>query len=404
MSTLDKRKMEQSSQLNKTSMFWSPRIILSGVGAIENIGVEVRRLKGRKVLIVTDEGISKAGLVKKTQEILKSEELEMGVFDKVESEPHIRTVELCTSVIKGGSYDLVVGLGGGSSMDVAKTASVAVTNEASLRSYLGMDRIPKPGLPKILVPTTAGTGSEVSRAVILIDEKNGVKVAVYSPYLLADTAIIDPSMTLTMPPDVTVDTGMDALVHAVEAYLSLNANLHTDALALQAIKLIADNLAEVFANGKNIEARYNMSMASLMAGMAFTGAGLGAVHALAYPLATECHFTHGRSNAVMLPYVMEFNKISNFSKFAAMAEAMGEKTQNLCLRGAAGKAIVSVKELMENLGILGKLRDYGIPKEALPKLAEAGFVSGKRLLPNNPRAMHLEDAKEIYERAYDGRV
>jgi len=385
---------------DKLNMFWSPNSILSGVNAIKEVGVEARRLKGKKVLIVTDKGVSKAGLVEKVKELLKKEKLEVEIFNKVEPEPHIATVDLCTKIIKENKYDLVIGLGGGSSIDVAKGASAAAQNKMSIREYLGMDKIPEPGLPKILIPTTAGTGSEVSRAIVLIDEKTGAKTAAYSSYLLADIAIVDPLMTLTMPPKVTIDTGMDALVHAIEAYLSVNAHLHTDILALKAINLIGDNLRKVFANPKNIEARYNMCMGSLFAGMSFTGAGLGGVHALAYPLDSEYHFTHGRSNAVMLPYVMEFNEISSLPKFAIIAKEMGEKLEGLPLREAADKAIISIRKLLKDLAIPERLQDYGVPKEALPNLAKSGFTSGARLLPNNPRIIDLEGAMEIYKKAW----
>lgn len=386
--------------MNKTNVFWSPRVILSGPGAVKRIGVEARGLGADKVLIVTDKGVSGAGLLKKVRESLEKEGLQMEVFDEVEPEPGIRTVELCTRIIEEKNYDLIVGLGGGSSMDVAKAASVAVKIGGSIRDYLGMDKIPKPGLSKLLIPTTAGTGSEASRAVVLVDETDGTKKVAYSTYLLPDIAVVDPLMTVTMPPKVTVDTGMDALVHAIEAYTSVNANLHTDLLALKAIELIGGNLRKTFANGKNIETRYNMAMASLFAGMSFTGAGLGAVHALAYPLSTEYNLTHGRSNAVILPHVMDFNKISNLSKFRDIARAMGEQIRELSLREAAEKSVIAVKKLIRDLEMQERLRDYGVPEKALSELAESGFKSGIRLLPNNPRSISLEESKEIYKRAW----
>jgi alcohol dehydrogenase class IV len=294
---------------------------------------------------------------------------------------------------------LVIGVGGGSSLDVAKGAAIMATNEGSILDYSGVDVVPKRGLPKILIPTTAGTGSEVTRVLVVTDETSNIKQAVYSDHVLSDVALVDPMMTLSMPPKVTADTGMDALVHAIEAYVSVNATPFSDILAIEAIALIAENVTKAFAKGENVEARYHMSLAATIAGLAFTSGGLGAVHALSNPLGIEYHLPHGRTNAIMLPYIMAYNLIGNPTKFASIAEAMGEEVEGLSPMEAGALVVEAVKELLNQLKISIRLRDYDIPQKDIPKLVE-GSMKISRLFVPNPRNLTQGDVEEIFRTAW----
>jgi len=382
-----------------THAFLSPNRILFGIDAVKVLAAEVKQLGGRKVLIVTDPGVVEAGLVEAVKAPLDSDGIPFSLYDRVEPEPPVRIVEQCTQYLKDENCDLIIGVGGGSSLDVAKGASIMATNEGNLLSLCGVDLVPKRGLPKILIPTTAGTGSEVTRVFVITDEASNLKKAVYSIYALSDVAIVDPMMTLSMPPKVTADTGIDALVHAIETYVSVTATPFSDILAFEAIALIAENITMAFAKGENVEARYNMSLAATISGLAFSSGGLGAVHALSNPLGIEYHLPHGRTNAIMLPHVMAFNLIGNPTRFAQIAEAMGEEVEGLSPMEAAPLAVEAVKELLNQLKIPIQLRDYGIPEKDIPKLVEGGMKVSRLFVPN-PRNLTQEDVDEVYRMAW----
>lgn len=383
----------------KTHVFLSPNRILFGIDAVKGLAAEVKQLGGSKVLVVTDPGVVGAGLVEAIKDPLDSEGISFSVYDKVEPEPAARVVEQCTQYLRDENCDLIIGVGGGSSLDVAKGASIMGTNEGRVLDFAGMDLVPKRGVPKILVPTTAGTGSEVTRVFVMTDEESDLKKAVYSIYALADVAVVDPMMTLSMPPKVTADTGIDALVHAIETYVAMTATPFSDIFAIEAIALIAENVTKAFAKGENLEARYNMSLAATIAGLAFGSGGLGAVHALSNPLGILYHLPHGRTNAIMLPHIMAFNLIGNPAKFAQIAEAMGEEVEGLSDMEAATLAVDAVKELLDQLKIPIQLRDYDIPQKDIPRLVE-GAMKVSRLFVFNPRDLTQEDVEEIYRMAW----
>jgi alcohol dehydrogenase class IV len=383
---------------DKVSTFLSPNKISIGTGAAKQVGIESKALGGKKALIVTDPGVVKAGLIDGIQESLESEKLDMGVYDRVVAEPPARVIDESAQIAREEGYDIIIGIGGGSSLDAAKGASIMATNKGRVLDYAGVDMIPKGGLPKILLPTTGGTGSEATRVFVVTDEEENTKKVVYSNFNLADVAIIDPLLSISMPPAVTADTGIDALVHAIEAYVSVNATPFSDILAIEAIRLIAENLPIAYAKGSNIEARYNMALAANLAGLAFTSGGLGGVHGLAYVLGTEYHMSHGRSNAIMLPHVMDYNKIGNLEKYAQIARAMGEHIQGLCAYEAADKSIDAVKKLLEAVDISIRLPDYGIRKEDLPRLVQGGMKQARLFVPN-PRDLTKEDVEKIYKMA-----
>ncbi|MGI6098020.1 MAG: iron-containing alcohol dehydrogenase [Dethiobacteria bacterium] len=380
--------------------FGTPSSIIFGAGTMEQqLGAQVKKLNGSRVFILTDPGIAKVGILEKVQQILKKEGFEVGVYDQVVPEPPIETVDKIAEEVKDNAYDLLVGLGGGSAMDVTKVVSILVTNGGSARDYTGSDKIKKPGLPTIMLPTTAGTGSEVTKIAIFSFPEEEVKKGIVSPHLFATAAIVDPSLTYKLPPNLTAYTGMDAFIHAAESYISKNANKFTEGLSLIAIDLIAKNLRTAVSDGDNAEARYNMSLGSLIAGIAFGNAGVGAVHAMAYPLGGQFHLPHGLANTLMLRYVMEYNVVSCLDKFAVIAEAMGENTEGLSVREAAFKAIEAMINLAKDTNVPTRLRDVNIPKEAIPKMAAAG-INETRLLSNNPRKLTQKDLEDIYTNAW----
>ncbi|MGO9570006.1 MAG: iron-containing alcohol dehydrogenase [Desulfomonilaceae bacterium] len=385
--------------VDKTSVFLSCKKILLGKGAVSGVGVEAAKLGGNKALIVADPGVVKAHLVEPLQEPLRSQGIHAEVFDKVEPEPPARVIDDCAKMVRGGGFDLIIGLGGGSSLDTAKAAAVLATNPGSVMDYVGMDTLPNRGLPSILIPTTAGTGSEATRVFVMTDEATNTKKVVYSDFLIPDMAILDPALTLSMPPVVTADTGMDALVHAIEAYVSVNSTPFAEILALKAVELIAHNLPQAYAKGSNLTARYNMLLAANLGGSAFTSGGLGAVHGLAYVLGTEYHMSHGRSNAIMLPHVMNFNKVGNSEKFARIAAALGEKTDGLSPYESADKAVGAVRRLLDYMDFPYRLSTYGIKESDLPKLVEGGMAQARLFVPN-PRDLTPTDVENIYKGAF----
>lgn len=385
-------------EIDKVCLFLSPNKTMLGKDVVQKLGEDVTVLGGKKPLVVTDPGVVKAGLVEEVEKALASKGIEVGVFDKVEPEPPARIIDECVHMISEGGYDLIIGLGGGSSLDVAKGASVVATNGGKVLDYVGIDTVPKRGLPKILIPTTAGTGSEATRVFVMTDEAENTKKVVYSNFLLADVAVLDPNLTVSMPPSVTADTGLDALVHAIEGYVSVNSTPFAEILGIEAISLIAHNLPIAYSKGGNMLARYNMLLAANLAGAAFTSGGLGAVHGLAYVLGTEYHMSHGRSNAIMLPHVMSFNMTGNLQKFSNIAHAMGENVEGLSLYDAAEKSVNAVKKLLKAVNIPFMLSEYGIPRGDLPKLVKGG-INQSRLFAPNPRDLTEKDVQSVYEGA-----
>lgn len=263
----------------------------------------------------------------------------------------------------------------------------------------GTDKVPGRGLPWIAIPTTAGTGSEVTPIAIVTDRANHLKVGVVSPFLLADAAMVDPCLTLIAPPHITAATGMDALTHAIESFTSPKATPQTDLFALRAIGLIARSLRQAVWCGADLQARTDMAYGSLFAGVALANAGVGAVHALAYPLGGQFGITHGVANSLLLPYVMEFNLVGDVDKYAAIAEALGEPVVGLSTRAAAARAVEAVRTLSVDVAIPQRLRDVGTSEGVLDGLAEAA-VQATRLLDNNPRKVSLKDARALYQSAF----
>jgi alcohol dehydrogenase class IV len=382
----------------QTMRFRTP-VIIFGMNTVNLIGEEIRKLGGKSVFIIADQGVVQAGLLEKVMEPIKKEKINIEVFDRVEPEPSIENLLEAHRKAKATKVDLFIGLGGGSSMDLTKVVSALMMQEADVRDLFGVEKVTKPGFPTILVPTTSGTGSEVTRMAVFTDKKENLKKVVSSHAITASVAIVDPMLTVTMPPKVTASTGIDAFIHAVEAYVAVNASSLTDPLAWEATRLIAENLGPAVANGQDLQARYNMALGSLTAGIALNNAGVGAVHALAYPVGAEYHVPHGVANVVTFTQTMDYISIARIPKFAKLATAMGEPVKNISEREAASRGIKAMQELVERVGLPGRLRDIGAQQGKIPSMAAAAFKE-KRLLGNTPRQLTEEDLRKIFENSF----
>jgi alcohol dehydrogenase class IV len=372
-----------------------------GNGAVNNVGKLAKEFGAKKVLLITDQGVVKAGLADKVKQLLEEEGNVVVIADHVEPDNPIKGIEKSARVAKEGGCDLMIGLGGGSVMDNAKLASILVTaddiSKEDVSQWLGTDKITRRGMPKILIPTTSGTGAEWTQPAAITLE--GRKMGIRSAYLLPEAVIVDPLMTLNLPQKVTADTGMDALSHAVEVYTGLRANLFSDMMAEKAISLIGSNLRAAYAMGpNNVEARYNMSFASMIAcnPLLVTGAHLG--HGLAHSLQSVVHnTTHGITCSLMMCPVMEFNLMATMEKQAKIAELMGENIDGLSLKEGALCGIEAVRQLSIDVGMPQRLRDIGLKKEDIQNVVDILFKYQMGLVNNNPRRCSREEAIKILE-------
>ena len=380
-------------------IFNTVRRIASGFGSLETLGDEIKRLKGTKVLIVTDPGIKSAGLVEIVAAILDRAKINYHFFTEVEPDPKIEVVFSSLAAAKNFGPDLIVGLGGGSSLDISKVTSVMMTNAGPIEKYFGMELVPEPGIPLILIPTTAGTGSEMTSICVLSDTENKVKKGIVSEHMFARMALLDPQLTLGLPPHITATTGMDALVHAIESFTGVRATIFTDTLNLQAIYLVARNLRKAYAHGENREARENMLNASCLAGMAFSNTQNGLDHALALAIGGKFHLPHGLLTAFILPWVMEYNLLADPEKFIQIARAFGETPDGLPEVEGARLSVRAIKSLLDDLEISYKLSDYGVPQEEIPAIAKAA-IGAVRLISNNPRKVLEKEVIKLLEGNY----
>lgn len=381
--------------MSNITLFRTTERIVMGAGSINTLDQEIKNLGGTNPMLITDPGLVATGIIDRIEKLLTKGGFAFIRFDKVEADPRFEIVNEVVDLIRANNIDCILGIGGGSSLDIAKVASVMVTNPGKVEEYFGIDLVKKPGLKTILVPTTAGTGSEVTPIVILSDNHEKLKKGVVSSHLLPDCALLDPELTVGLPPAVTAATGMDALIHAMEAYTSINANSTTDMLAVRAMELIFGNIRTAYANGNDIEARNKMLEGSMLAGMAFANAGVTAVHAFAYPIGAEFHIPHGIANTIMLTPVMEFNLIGNLDKFAHIARIFGEGDAGMSPRKLAELGVAAVRELAADLNVPQHLSAYNVKADDVPALAE-GVMKVTRLLANNPRTLKVEDAEAIY--------
>jgi alcohol dehydrogenase class IV len=377
--------------------FNTSRSVRFGAGLILQLGEMTRSEIGCRVLLVTDTGMLATGLVDQVQVILANAGVDVTVFSDVVADPPEAVVLAATEAAKVADVDAVIGFGGGSSLDVAKLVAVLAMDNQSLKDIYGVGNITGRRLPLILIPTTSGTGSEVTPISILTTGKSE-KMGVVSPVLIPDIALLDPELTLGLPAHVTAATGIDAMVHAIEAYASTSANNNpiSKVLAKQALRLMGAALETAVHKPRDIEARSDMLLGSLLAGQAFANSPVAAVHALAYPIGGHYKVPHGLSNALVLPQVLRFNAVIAPQSYAEIAACAFPDLAGLRPQAAATAFAEAMADLSKRCGLQQRLRDLGIKRGALPMLA-GDAMNQTRLLVNNPRTVTQADALAIYE-------
>ncbi|MBO8163604.1 MAG: iron-containing alcohol dehydrogenase [Brevibacillus sp.] len=399
--------------MRNTWEFYSTEKIVFGNGAVQHLDSILTRLKAKNVLLVTDPGIKNAGIADRVTNILRDAGYQTAVFDKAVPEPPIETALECWEFAKTQMQtDAVIGLGGGSSIDLAKVVALLMAHGGHPLDYYGENLVPGPIAPLVAIPTTAGTGSEVTSVAVLTDVANNLKIGISDNYLRPAVALLDPELTVGLPPYVTACSGIDALSHAVEAYTAKRFSYIqaegsilfqgsipiSDALALEAIELIARNLPLAVLQGSNLEARSNMLLGSLMAGMAFSNAGTAAAHALAYPIGGLVKSPHGEVTGLLLPYVMDFNKEVEQKKMARIALAFGVNPAGASERELAAEAPKAVLRLLETVGLPTRLSQIGITADQIPEIAEKALTIS-RLVRNNPRVPTQQSFEELLRKA-----
>jgi alcohol dehydrogenase class IV len=377
--------------------YWTPGKVLFGPKALDELKKEI----GLKEipLITTDEGIVRSGILRKVTNLLEEIKVQYYVFDQVEPDPSLEVVEKAADAYRRYGCTLVIGLGGGSSIDVAKAVNICGSQEGSLEGSLTEYAAGKPmeeRLPPLYaIPTTAGTGSEATAASIISDHKNKLKMVIRNPQLIPKVAILDPLLLGTIPSKVAAETGADALSHAIESYVGLGSHTITDALALTAIRMISQNAIKLMVNPGDLEVSGQMLLASCMAGICFNNAGLGLVHSLAHPIGAYFHVPHGLACALYLPHVMEFNGSSCPEKFASIADAMGQDVSGLQREAAVEKAVFAVRDLLKRMGIPEKLSKLGIQFHLDPKMVDDVLAAAPTR--NNPRKADRVQIAQLLE-------
>jgi len=377
------------------SLLLNPGRVHAGAGSLSQLTELANFFQARRVLIITTKSV--AALVDAPRRSLEAAGLSVTVIANTPPEPEVADVQAIEAQARAaGSFDLVVGIGGGSAMDVAKIMAVLLAHNLDLRDVLSKKvEITARGLPNIMVPTTSGTGAEATPNSIILVPEDELKIGIVSPLLLPDAVILDPLLTLSLPPDVTASTGMDALTHAIECYCSKKGNVFSDLYALEAIRLIARSIRLAVQDGSNIAARADMLMGAYWGGVCIATSSTTAVHALAYPLGGKYRMAHGLSNAILLPSVMAFNQVGCEVRFAAMARAMALHVGGLDDHAAAAAFVQALHQLNTDLGIPDNLKSLGIQAHDLDGLVD-GAAKVTRLLDNNPRAMTRDDMRQIY--------
>lgn len=378
------------------SKFVAPEIIF-GIGALSQAGESALRLGANKVFVVSDRGVADCGWVEQAAFYLGEAGMEFDVWCDLTSNPKDR--EVCEGVIKyrESGCDAILAVGGGSPIDTAKAIAILASNGGAIREYEGVNKITRPLPPLVIVPTTAGSGSEVSQFAIIVDSVRKIKMTIVSKSLVPDIAIIDPALLQSKGSRLTAATGADALSHAIESFVSLAATPLTDVQAVSAIRLIANNLRESVACRTNLDAKKDMAMASLQAGLAFSNSILGVTHAMAHQIDGLLDLHHGETNAVLLPYAMEFNLIACADKYSQVARAFGEDVTGMSKWRAAEKAISAVRRLVSDIGITHTLSDMGLTEGMIPELSANALKDA--CLITNPRDASMDDIAAIYRLA-----
>jgi alcohol dehydrogenase class IV len=394
--------------------FHGPGELVFGRNAASQLGQIASRLHARRVLIVTDLALASGGVMDRVAQPLGQSGAAIDVFDGGQSDPPIHAVARAVQQARQFRPDVLLGLGGGSNMDLAKATATLLAHGGSCQDYAGEERIPGPIFPLILVPTTAGTGSEVTWAAVLNDTERGMKFGILSNYLRPKVAVVDPLLSASCPPSVTADSGIDALTQAIEAYTAVDNEMFPlpagvssvyqgrhplgDILAERAMELIGQFLRRAVADGSDLEAREGMSLAATLAGLSFSNVGVAAVHAIEYALGPVAHIPHGRGCGLLLPFVMRFNRPARIKQMARIASLLGEHTDGLSQEEAADRAIAAVEELRADIGIPARLGQVGVRGDQLPAMAETAFAV-KRILRVNPRELSQQDLLLILQSA-----
>lgn len=397
--------------------FHSAGSLLFGRDAVNALGTVAGRLRAKRVFVVTDTVLVAAGVLARVREPLAKAGVEIEVFDGGKPEPAIEIVRSATAAAKAYRPDAVLGLGGGSNMDTAKLVALVLAHGGDATDYVGDCRVPGPVLPLVCVPTTAGTGSEVSAAAVFTDTAKKIKVSCLSQYLRPAAAVVDPLLTVSCPPKVTADSGIDALTHAIEAFTAVDQdeflkrppggetvyqgkNPLADYMAAECIMLVGRFLRRAVKDGSDLEAREGMALAATLGGLAFSNAGVALVHAMEYPVGGAVHVSHGAGNGLLLPYVMRYNLTAREDEIGTLAAWLGgpEKASEAMADGP-GAAIRAVEQLRADTGIPTRLRDIGVTEDMLPGFADKAFAI-KRLMRVNPRTPTRDEILDIYRAAF----
>jgi alcohol dehydrogenase len=383
----------------KPFVFNTTKSIINESGALSKIAEICRQQHMNKPLVVTDQGIISVGLMAKLEAALNAGDMEYSSYTDVVADPPEAVIYAALEVLKAGGNDGVIGFGGGSSMDTAKLIALMAKSGETLEDIYGVGNAKGQRLPLILIPTTAGTGSEVT-AVAIVTTGETTKAGVVAPQLYPDVALLDAELTVGLPPHITAATGVDAMVHAIEAYTSARLkNAYADMLAKQALELLSKNIMTATHEGSNVEARQAMLLGACLAGQAFANSPVAAVHALAYPLGGHYHIPHGLSNSLVLPYVMRFNAVEAKELYAELAPVIMGTTVEGDAATVTEALITYIEKLIVDLGLPNRLKDMKVPEADLPMLASDGMKQ-QRLLINNPREITEADALAIYQAAY----
>ncbi len=380
----------------KDFVFQMPRKIEVGFSKSRNLSKIIKQMKLNKVLILVDYNLKKLGIVDYIFNNLKEENISFTVFDNIKNEPTITEIDQAINDLNiASNYDGIIAIGGGSTIDMAKLLAISGSIEGSVRNYIGTNLINKPGIPLIILPTTSGTGAEVTPNAIVKDKKKEWKKGIVSPYLIPGLVILDPELTFSVPPKITAETGIDAFTHAIECFICKKSNPMSDLFALDSMRLISKYLRKAVRNGSDKEARYYMALGSLYGGIAITNSGTGGVHALAYPLGGKYNISHGLSNSILLADIMEFNSKAVPEKFIKVADIMEIRTTNFPKEKIVKSVVDEIRKLVNDVGIA--IEGFEVSEKDLDNLAMLA-MSEQRLLKNNPRSIEYLDAKRIYQK------
>ncbi len=386
--------------MTRQYVFHAPTRVIFGSGTVQATGREVAALDGTAALVVTDRGVVGAGLLDGVLASLAAADVAATVFDAVEPNPSIGTVEAALAAYRSGNCNAIVAVGGGSPMDVAKAVGIIATNGGAIAEYEGKPDAVRADLPPfICVPTTCGTGSEVTPFAVITDEVRHWKMSIASPRTVPRVAIIDPDLFVKMPAPLIAATGMDALTHAIESYTNQNVQPFADALDIHAIRLIGKYLRPAVANG-NREAMAHMAVAATMAGMGFSQNRLGIVHAISHPVTSYVGTPHGIANAILLPYVMEYNAIGAGPRIAEIGKALSGDNPNMIWNASPQMAVQAVRSLSRDVGIPETLADVGVKEEHIADIAVDAMKSGNIAI--NPRRVALADIERVIRNAING--